>query len=475
MRVWLRERLGRGGGGEVYRARLGPAWRAWLTRGAWVAAKRLDPERELSERQRARLLREAEVIGGLEHGNLVKLHGMAIDGDGHECVVMELVDGVHLRRVMGAGPVSMAVALYIVRSILSGLHCAHQAGVVHRDVSPRNVLVGWDGAVKLIDFGLARNEGEAPTTGAGLRGKLPYMSPEQARGDEVDRRADLFAVGCIAYELLTGRPAFRGSKTEILSRLLVGRTPARPRDVCPSVAPDLDTWVMTLMAMDAAERFQTAKAALDAVDAGTALAALPDDASRGELATRMVTDRDAGVFAAPGQVRTGTRPRRRRWAVGAAIVAVVFAAGIAVVFDGEEASQQGADAPADHVDRDRPAPLELEDRQGPREVLEADTAAVSVPASRDDQEPNTETTLAAPTTNQRSVKKRRSDTSTAPTTAHHDALETAPATSQTQHTPTPREPLGSAQHFPPQSRGTAHRIEPPALGSARAVENGDSR
>ncbi len=297
--------LGQGGGGEVYRAR--------LRGGREVAVKRLGLAQELSPGHRERLRCEAELIAGLEHANIVKLYGEETIA-GQVCLVMELVDGVNLGRVMGAGPVPVAASVTIVRALLSALHCAHQAGVVHRDVKPGNVLVSWQGEVKLVDFGLATREGGGPSNGALIRGTLPYLSPEQAAGKVVDRRSDLYAVGTVFYELLTGRPVWQGHPTDAMASLLVRRAPTSAVDVCPTVPAELNSLVMKLLEPAPAARFQSAKAALDV---------LPEYADGpAELAELMRGHRDSGTLRPPS-LEAGKSGRSWRWATAAALLAAV--------------------------------------------------------------------------------------------------------------------------------------------------------
>src|SRR3954451_7548824 len=211
--------LGAGGMGEVYRARD-------TTLNRDVAIKVLpdlfanDPERF------ARFTREAQTLGALNHPNIAHIHGIEERG-GVRALVMELVEGEDLAQRLRRGAIPLDEALPMARQIAEALEAAHEHGIIHRDLKPANIKVRDDGTVKVLDFGLAKlaettaagsNAAltNSPTltspvmmTGAGvLLGTAAYMAPEQARGKVIDKRADIWAFGCVLYEMLTGRRAF---------------------------------------------------------------------------------------------------------------------------------------------------------------------------------------------------------------------------------------------------------------------------
>lgn len=251
----FRELIGRGSGGEVFKARQWPS-------GRLVAIKRLAPEHRGDAGHLRRLRQEAAMVGGLDHENIVRLLRLDAPSGQAERVqlTMEYVDGRNLAELMSVGQLSVPAALHVVRSVLKALAHAHRAGIVHRDISPRNVLVSWNGQVKLSDFGLARPEGCAPTSNGDIRGTLPYASPEQLKGRDADSRSDLFAVGVLLYELLTGRRPWEGAPFEIIFALTVARVPLAPvSESCPRVAPELDEVVGRLLAYDADQRYQSAE------------------------------------------------------------------------------------------------------------------------------------------------------------------------------------------------------------------------
>ena len=229
------DKLGEGGMGQVYRARD-------TKLGRDVAIKIL-PEIFAQDAERlARFEREARTLAALNHPNIAHIHGLE-DRDGITALVMELVDGEDLSVQIGRGPIALADALPIAKQIAEALEAAHEQGIIHRDLKPANIKVRADGTVKVLDFGLAKalapdrsgarsDAMNSPTltaaafAGAGTQmgmilGTAAYMAPEQARGRAVDRRADIWAFGCVLYEMVTGRRAFAGEDiTETLASVV---------------------------------------------------------------------------------------------------------------------------------------------------------------------------------------------------------------------------------------------------------------
>jgi eukaryotic-like serine/threonine-protein kinase len=225
--------IGVGGMGEVYRA-------TDTNLGRQVAIKVL-PEAFAQEAERlARFEREAKMLASLSHPNIAIIHGLE-KAEGVRALVMELVDGPTLADRIAQGPIPLADARAIAKQIAEALEAAHEQGIIHRDLKPANIKVRDDGTVKVLDFGLAKALDPAPSTidasqsstitspamtrmGV-ILGTAAYMSPEQARGKAVDKRADIWAFGCLLYEMLTGRVAFSAETISDTIAVALGRAP----------------------------------------------------------------------------------------------------------------------------------------------------------------------------------------------------------------------------------------------------------
>jgi Tol biopolymer transport system component len=224
----IKSQLGEGGMGVVFRALDTKLQRE-------VALKLLPPHVASDSDRLARFQREAQVLASLNHPNIAQIHGLE-DSTPQTCIVMELVDGQTLQERLRRGPIPWTELMPIAKQICEALDAAHERGIVHRDLKPANIKLTPAGTVKVLDFGLAKAiENTAPSasvsnsptvsmaaTNAGvILGTAPYMSPEQAKGRAVDRRTDIFAFGCVLFEMLTGRPAFDGDDvTEIIGRVV---------------------------------------------------------------------------------------------------------------------------------------------------------------------------------------------------------------------------------------------------------------
>ena len=222
----IEARIGAGGMGDVYRARD-------TKLGRDVAIKVLPPEFTRSADRRARFEREARLLASLNHPHIAQVYGFD-ESEGIAALVMELVPGETLDTIIQARGLRPAHALAIARQICDALEAAHEKGIVHRDLKPANIKMTPDGVVKVLDFGLAKatagefvNAAHPPTrtlesTNQGvILGTATYMSPEQARGQPVDKRTDIWAFGCVLYEMLTGRRAFAGdSLTDTLAHVI---------------------------------------------------------------------------------------------------------------------------------------------------------------------------------------------------------------------------------------------------------------
>lgn len=260
-RYELDQIIGRGGMAEVWRAR-----DTRLERD--VAVKRLRLDLASDPTFQARFRREAHSAAGLNHPNIVAVYdtGEELDPNSDVAVpyiVMELVEGVTLRDVLRDGrKVVPARALEFTAGVLDALAYSHRAGIIHRDIKPANVMLTPSGSVKVMDFGIARAVADTSATmtqTAAVIGTAQYLSPEQARGEKVDNRSDLYSVGCLLYELLTSQPPFTGDSPVSVAYQHVREQPVPPSQVDPEVTPDMDAVVLKALAKDRNDRYQDAR------------------------------------------------------------------------------------------------------------------------------------------------------------------------------------------------------------------------
>ena len=291
--------LGAGGMGEVWRAR-------HLALGRDDALKILPAAFATDPDRLARFQREAEVLASLNHPNVAHVHGLEEIG-GSRALVMELVEGPTLAERLTHGSMPIDEALVIAKQIAQGVEAAHERGIVHRDLKPANIKVRPDGTVKVLDFGLARTvDGEppvapeaptvtspAPMTKAGVVvGTTAYMSPEQARGDRVDTRVDVWAFGCVLYEMLTGKRAFEGATAPDVLAAILGGAPDLSR-LPPGVPSAVRVLLRRCLARDVRQRIKSMNAVVlvleeqDGLSAGPSSAVMPG--ARARRAARIVT------------------------------------------------------------------------------------------------------------------------------------------------------------------------------------------
>lgn len=294
--------LGHGGMGVVYRA-----WHERLNRA--VALKMLLAGPCARPEERERFQREAEAVAALGHPNIVQVHDVG-DVDGRPYFTMEFVEGGSLAEQTRGIPQPARQAAALVATLADAVHAAHQNGIVHRDLKPGNILLTTGGTPKVTDFGLARRlQGEAGLTLSGMpMGTPSYMAPEQARGDKgaVGPATDVYALGAILYELLTGRPPFRAESTTATLQQVVADEPVSPARLNPRVPRDLQTICLKCLHKEPHRRYASALA-------------LADDLRR--------FDRGEPITARPvGPLERGVRWVRRRPAPAAALAAGVLAA-----------------------------------------------------------------------------------------------------------------------------------------------------
>ena len=253
--------IGRGGMAEVWKARDSRL-------GRDVAVKRLRADLSSDPTFQARFRREAQAAAGLNHHNIVAVYdtGEELDdstGVHVPYIVMELVQGHTLRDVLRDGrKILPERALEFVQGVLDALAYSHKSGIVHRDIKPANVMLTPQGQVKVMDFGIARAVADTSATmtqTAAVIGTAQYLSPEQARGETVDQRSDIYSSGCLLYELLVGRPPFTGDSPVSVAYQHVREQPVPPSQLDHEITPAMDAITLKALAKDPADRYQDAK------------------------------------------------------------------------------------------------------------------------------------------------------------------------------------------------------------------------
>ena len=253
--------LGAGGMGEVYRARD-------VRLGREVAIKVPPGDIARDPAALARFEREARAVAALSHPNILDIHDVGSE-NGVSYAVTELLEGETLREGLRSAPLPWRRACEIGLALAEGLAAAHSRGIVHRDLKPENIFLTADGRVKILDFGLARVEYEKPsdasptiptmTEAGALLGTAGYMSPEQVRGERARPASDIFALGCVLYEMVTGRRAFRRETTAETLVAILKEEPADPADVAPHIAEDARLLILRCLAKSPEARFQSAR------------------------------------------------------------------------------------------------------------------------------------------------------------------------------------------------------------------------
>ncbi len=266
-RYVLEGHLGDGGMADVFRGRAMGA--EGFARAVAIKRIRADVRRDPAFAEM--FVAEAKILAGLQHPNIVSVLDFDRDAGGRLYLVMELVEGRDLGCLLASGPLPYSTIIYVIAELLRGLGYAHNLparvdgvrGIVHRDVSPQNVLLSGNGEVKLSDFGIAKvRTAAAATASIVVKGKPAYLSPEQINGLPLDGRSDLFSVGVVLWQMLTGQHLFAmGTTTETVARVLYGPVPS-PRALRPEVPRDLDVVAMRLLARARERRYAFAEEAL---------------------------------------------------------------------------------------------------------------------------------------------------------------------------------------------------------------------
>ena len=255
----VREVLGRGSMGTVFKC-FDPQISRWVAIKAIVKAS-LNPA-DLQQLV-IRFRHEAQAVGRLIHPRIVQVYDYGED-DQLAYIVMELVNGKSLQEhLLNGTRYSQPEIVEIIRRLLDGLAYVHSEGIVHRDLKPSNILINSDGRIKICDFGIAHSESSELTRVGDVLGSLHYMSPEQLIGMPVDARSDLYSVGVIAYELLTGKKPFLGKSVAVMQQV-VHEPPVAPSIINPELTPQIDQVILKALAKDGGNRYQTAREFSDA-------------------------------------------------------------------------------------------------------------------------------------------------------------------------------------------------------------------
>lgn len=305
-RYRLIERIGSGGMADVWRAHDAELGRDVAIK---VLHENFARDREFVERFR----REATAAAGLQHPNVVSVYDRGSWED-TSYIAMELIEGAPLRELINRG-LTTGEAVEVTRQVLAAAGFAHSRGIVHRDLKPMNVLIDRDGRIRVTDFGIARAGNSEITQTGSVMGTAQYISPEQAQGMEVGPTSDIYSIGIILFEMLTGRVPFDGENAVAIAMKQVTEEPPLPSSINPQIGPALDAVVMRALAKDPAQRFQTAAemaAALDSAEAD------PEHGGHTQAFAAMVAAEEG-------------RDRRRRWLI-AGVIALLVAAGVAAWF-----------------------------------------------------------------------------------------------------------------------------------------------
>src|SRR5215467_8857359 len=251
-RYVIERKLGSGGMADVYLAEDQEL-------GRRVALKLLDDRHSSDEQFVERFRREAQSAAGLNHPSIVSVFDRG-HAEGTYYIAMEFLDGRTLKELLiRNGPTPIPIAIDYARQILGALSFAHRHGIVHRDIKPHNIIVRPDGRLKVTDFGIARSGASQMTEAGSIVGTAQYLSPEQARGARVDPRSDIYSLGIVLYEMLTGHVPFTGDTAVEIAMKHLSEVPEPPSKLRPDVPHDLDAVVMRALAKDPEQRYGSAE------------------------------------------------------------------------------------------------------------------------------------------------------------------------------------------------------------------------
>ena len=336
-RYEILELIGSGGMANVYKARCHRLNRL-------VAIKILKSDLADNADFRRRFHDESQAVAQLSHANIVSVYDVSTNPD-REYIVMELIDGITLKQYMERrGRMDWRESLHFISQIMRGLSHAHSRGIIHRDIKPQNIMVLRDGSVKVADFGIAclANQGQTLTQEA--LGSVHYISPEQARGDRIDARSDIYSAGVVLYEMLTGRLPFEGDSAVSVAIQHLSSVPLAPRDIDPSIPEPLELICMKAMNSDPNKRYASADAMIEDLEKFRRDPSVDMDYIRQEL-TAPAADTEPTMPLPTAQVASAVKkhtgelrrereeeeepPRRDKKSI--AIIAGIFAAAVLLV------------------------------------------------------------------------------------------------------------------------------------------------
>ena len=336
-RYEILELIGSGGMANVYKARCHRLNRL-------VAIKILKSDLADNADFRRRFHDESQAVAQLSHANIVSVYDVSTNPD-REYIVMELIDGITLKQYMERrGRMDWRESLHFITQIMRGLSHAHSRGIIHRDIKPQNIMILRDGSVKVADFGIAclANQGQTLTQEA--LGSVHYISPEQARGDRIDARSDIYSAGVVLYEMLTGRLPFEGDSAVSVAIQHLSSVPLAPRDIDPSIPEPLELICMKAMNSDPNKRYASADAMIEDLEKFRRDPSVDMDYIRQEL-TAPAADTEPTMPLPTAQVASAVKkhtgelrrereeeeepPRRDKKSI--AIIAGIFAAAVLLV------------------------------------------------------------------------------------------------------------------------------------------------
>ena len=300
------EKLGGGGMGVVYKAQD-------IRLDRPVALKFLPPDLTRDTEARERFIHEAKAASALQHNNICNIHDIDETTDGQMFIVMDCYEGETLKKKIEKGPLKIEEAADIAIQIALGLSEAHAHGIVHRDIKPANILITKSGVAKIVDFGLAKLSGRTKLTKTGSTlGTVAYMAPEQLQGGDVDAQADIFSLGVVLYEMLTGKTPFRGDHEAAIMYSILNEEPASIARFNEKVTPEIEHIVAKALAKNKEERYQ---------HADDLLADLRTERKKLECAR-------TGYVSAP--IPSSASSASKRWKMGAGGLAAVIIIGVGI-------------------------------------------------------------------------------------------------------------------------------------------------